>query len=354
VWAIGNAFPLYCDDTWNNPNPRKPVPKLLFTGIQRMSLSKYATGAVATHGGQFFCWGDGWSFIDKEDGGVRFGHPLLAQPQYIMDNVQDAYPGPKFNLARKTDGTLWVWYYSEGGAIIYPEQPILHKVIAFDSVENEAQESRTVAVTQDGNLWFWGSNTPITAKPKRLLRGIADCAVSHPFYDTTLALGRDGSLYHIWETAEGKAGFKRIARNVTRLKGGGIGPCCFTTRDGKLWAIIIRSNGDGPGGYFSLGGTTADFLPDARSAEFIRLVATDVADFYPGLNTIIIKKRDGRFYGSGLDIEFPLATQEDLQKNEYFRLLDLKLDSAGIKPLFDLEKAAGADAGSEGSSSGER
>jgi alpha-tubulin suppressor-like RCC1 family protein len=157
--------------TMKDPSYNLP-PLTLKVAVNSISAGKQHTLAVKSDG-SLWAWG---SNTHGQLGSGNYGAGTeKATPIKIMDNVAFVSAGSEYSMAIKTDGSLWAWGENSegqlgtgkyGGDTAYPNfyfdigvdeaKPVK---IMDNVVYVSASDDHTAAVTSDGTLWTWGSNS---------------------------------------------------------------------------------------------------------------------------------------------------------------------------------------------------
>jgi len=167
--------------------------------------------AITTDGG-LWAWGNN-RHGQLGDGTTENRH----YPVKIMDNVIAVSAGLHHSMAISADGTLWAWGSNVHGRLgdgtsgtregrLSPVK-IMDNVIAIS-----AGNRNSMAITYDGVLWAWGSNTDgrlgdgttrQSSSPVRIMDDVI--AVSTGNFHS-LAIGADGSLWAWGSNEHGQLG----------------------------------------------------------------------------------------------------------------------------------------------------
>ena len=147
--------------------------------------------------------------------------PVEPESPPVLEDVIKIVSGRAYNLALKSDGTVWAWGYNGFGNLgINPDSIIQSEIaIKIESLENiidvEAGYNHCFALSSDGTLYAWGGNYfgqlgigqkfPSTHIPQevKISNGVKSVAAGHDF---SLALMDDGSIYSWGRNYKGSLG----------------------------------------------------------------------------------------------------------------------------------------------------
>lgn len=202
------------------------VPVKIMDNVVSVSLGHEHSAAI-TSDGSLYMWGNnnsgalGVGRLWEKENGFRpcggydgFDESMCSTvPMKVMDNVKSVSLGDSRSAAITNDGNLYVWGHNSGelgdGSIVSRWEPI--KIM--DNVSSVSLgKSHSAAITTDGSLYTWGSgylgilgngSDQSCSTPIKVMDSIYSVCLG---YDCTAIIKPDGSLY-IWGDNEfGKLG----------------------------------------------------------------------------------------------------------------------------------------------------
>ena len=243
------------------------TPVKIMDSVASVVALRQRTFAITTDG-NLYAWGSG-----ALGDGVEYdwGRPALT-PVRIMDSVvsvtandSSTTVGIYSTFAITTDGGLWAWGTGQlGDGIVremFSENPALTPVKIMDSVVSvNTDHDRAYAIQTDGSLWAWGSTdsgllgcgtigdwSSFRTTPIKIMDSIESV---HIGFDSTMALGTDGSL---WAWGVGPLGdgrmysWERPLTTPTKILDDVV--CISGSKalraDGSLWAWGYSALGEG-------------------------------------------------------------------------------------------------------------
>ena len=147
-------------------NNDKSKPIKIMDNVASIAAGGAYSLAVKTDG-TLWAWGDnsygalGDGTITTYESRVIIDDNNKSGPVKIMDNVSSVVAGSSYNLAIKTDGSLWGWganYYGQLGDNTTETRGVPQKIMD-DVVSIAAGAAHSLAVKTDGSLWAWGWNS---------------------------------------------------------------------------------------------------------------------------------------------------------------------------------------------------
>ena len=172
LWAWGNNRNGYLGD---GTTINRHTPVRIMDDVATVSVGSNYTMAIRTDG-SLWSWGSNWSGQLGDGTSTRWYDRLLINnnrrsPVRIMEDVATVSIGNGYAMAIKTDGSLWAWGNNSAGRLgdgtssrwgdsgrisndRYSPVKIMNNV-AYISVGND----HSMAITYDGILWGWGSNS---------------------------------------------------------------------------------------------------------------------------------------------------------------------------------------------------
>ncbi len=151
---IGDASEALAGDT--HPNQNVYTPTLVASDVVQMSAGELHTCVVKSNG-------DVWVCGSGEYGQVGNGSSFMGDNlNYVLANAVSVSAGSYHNLGLVKGNRLFVWGLNDfgqlggwaGDTLLSPNELDLPGVIAA-----AAGTATSIAVTSDGTLWAWGSNT---------------------------------------------------------------------------------------------------------------------------------------------------------------------------------------------------
>jgi alpha-tubulin suppressor-like RCC1 family protein len=226
-------------------------PARIMSNVSAVSTGQNYTMAITTDG-VLWGWGGGNDDTFPTSSMQRLGDGMAVSrntPVQIMENVVSVSAGNNHTLAVTTDGQLWSWGSNSSGKLgtdsvssNYTPTQVMEDVNAVSVGANH-----TMAITSDNVLWGWGSNrigelgdgsreTRFT--PVRITDNISAVSAGS---EGTLAINSDGVLFQWGRVYRGNGsgavsdGFEQIMSNVTAVS--------TNTSDGSRFPLIIRNDG---------------------------------------------------------------------------------------------------------------
>lgn len=159
--------------------------------------------------------------------------PMEPESFPLLENVIKISSGRAYNLALKSDGTVWAWGYNGFGNLgIKPDSMIQSTVaIKIKTLENiidiEAGYNHCFALSSDGTLYSWGANYfgqlgtgekfPYTHIPQEVntSKNVKSIAAGHDF---SIALMNDGSVYSWGRNYKGSLGIGSYEEKISPTK----------------------------------------------------------------------------------------------------------------------------------------
>jgi len=173
--------------------------KALLNDVKEVSGGSYFAVALKRDG---TVWT--WGMNDAGRLGIgRSSEPVVSVPRSIaLDGVVSVSAAGSGGFAIREDGTVWTWGDNFGGVLGFPERNILPKPVQIPGLRDIAKIASdafyTLAVTEQGEVWGWGSAYPdgkqVIREPQKIesLTDIVDISVKSGRYT---ALRRDGTVW---------------------------------------------------------------------------------------------------------------------------------------------------------------
>jgi len=159
-------------------------------------------GAIIKTDGSLWMWGR------NDDGQLGTGDTTgTLNPVKVMEDVASVCCGGtygnNFTAALRTDGSLWMWGFNEGGQLgIGTRTSSTRPVKVMEDVASvSCGVLHTVAVKKDGSLWTWGGNLygqlgtgdrENRDAPVQIMEDVVSAACGSEF---TLAVRADGTVW---------------------------------------------------------------------------------------------------------------------------------------------------------------
>ena len=266
-------------------------------------------------------WGWGLNYMGFLGDGTTDNR---TKPVKIMDDVKSISVASGTGMAVKTDSSLWAWGANNNGQIgdgtcntfdadgyRSDDANKLSPVKIMDNVVSVSVGwSHTMAITEDGALWAWGTNnkgqlgngtTKNSYKPIKIMDNAAFVSAG---WDYSMAIKTDGSLWAWGDnsynslgdgTSKDRLSPVEIMDNVESVSAGGYHTMAIKT-DGGLWAWGVNDVGQ-------LGdGTVSNWPVVDKSKSSPVKIMDDVAYVAAGATDII---------GSNIKIGYTLAVKTD-------------------------------------------
>ena len=228
----------------------------------KISAGYHEHKAVITTDGSLYTWGEN-SYGQLGNGTIneRYDADTYNIPRKIMDNVQEVSLGNKYSAAITTDGSLYTWgsnSYGQLGDGTTTDSPtpikIMDNVKAVSLSSKTEYDRQTAAITTDGSLYMWGRNddgqlgdgtTTDSSVPVKIMENVQSVSLG---WECSAAITTDGSLY-IW----GDAGYDNGMASLTPAKilddvqsvSMGYSQGAAITTDGSLYTWGYEYLGDG-------------------------------------------------------------------------------------------------------------
>ncbi len=218
---------------------------------QSIECGRNHTMAIKTDG---TLWGWGWRGIGQIGDGVTGG--IVQSPIQIgsAKDWQVIAAGGIYNVAIKSDGTLWAWGANSSGQLgdgtfVNKSAPIqIGNSNNWQSIS--AGGEHTVAIKTDGTLWAWGANssgqlgdgkyinrnTPIQIGSTKDWQSIS-AGSNH-----TLAIKTDGTLWSCGNNNKGQLGDGTNINKNTLIQIGSANNW-QSIAAGELFSVATRTNG---------------------------------------------------------------------------------------------------------------
>ena len=242
-------------------------------------------------------------------------------PTRVMDDVIAVSAGDEHTMIIKTDGSLWGWGNNSRGqlGVITSESHTRENPVHImdDVIAVSAGSNHTLAITADGGLWAWGwsnrgqvqgdhtvrewgSNPDLMhPEPIQIRYWSAFIAISAG-HSHSMAVSDDGRLWVWGSSSSGQIGDGRtsnrrfpvnyIMDDVVAISAGRFHSAAITS-DGALWTWGSNQNGQIGNG-----------LPNEDHGRATRVpvhVMDDVSSVYAGYANTLVIKTDGSVWAWG-------------------------------------------------------
>lgn len=199
LWAHGKN----CEGAINGENVSDYLdePKKVADGIQSVATASHHTLAVKDDG-TLWGWGD-----DRYGQLAGCGDlDCFTRPVQIMENVKCAFANERDSFAITFDGVLWGWGENDSGLVdfrsfnsCYTPTKIMDDVKKFVTDLDYPGCDRAFVIKTDGALWAYGvgylgdgENTSDFKPPRKIMDSVVDVAT----YDgLSIALKEDGTIW---------------------------------------------------------------------------------------------------------------------------------------------------------------
>lgn len=245
-------------DNYNATSPMETLSLIPGTASLFISAGGGHTMVIDTDGN---LWGWGNNFVGQVGDGTRDNR---YSPIRIMSDVVMVSSGRSFTTAVTEDNSLWIWGINIGVRDSNYNEPVR---IMGDVVAVSAGGDHAMAITDDGSLWAWGSNASGQlglgheirmgftdySIPVRIMEDVVAVSSGN---DHTMALTADGSLWTWGSNTTGQLGHGvlgmgfpehvkpvRIMENVVAISAGAFHSMAIRN-DGSLWAWGQNSRGE--------------------------------------------------------------------------------------------------------------
>jgi len=164
-WGLQSKGELGQNDS-NNVSSPKQVPGTTWGQLGRVSYYSRHRTAIKTDGTLWVVGENDWGQLGQNES----ANSHKSSPVQIPGTTwATSACGSDFTVATKTDGTLWIWGYNDGGHLGLNEGPSTHysSPVQVGSDQNWAGTNvgylaagarHVLAIKQDGTLWSWGKN----------------------------------------------------------------------------------------------------------------------------------------------------------------------------------------------------
>jgi len=251
--------------------------------VKPQLVSDADTAVLLAPDGSLWAWGGKESRLS-----YLFPHPKLSQIPLRLtadSNWLQVAGGGKVTLALKNDGSLWAWKRSSDGQSVQTSLTAHYSVptrigTETDWIQISVAGDHRVALKSDGSLWTWGENDPTRIGQDRDWRNIAAGQFA------TYALKTNGTLWG-WGAVIGDLGRigdpRQLDPDTNWLT---ISAHSYTLMalktDGTLWL------------------TPGQPLVSSKFSQYGQ--DRDWAEVYPGTFASFARKKDGGWWGMGLNI----------------------------------------------------
>lgn len=225
LWVVGRNYEFQLG-IGNRENSDKPVK--VMENVISFSLGESHMAAIKTDN-SLWMWGENTSgelgngrvgdIVEETDAGMTYDFVYKTVPIKIMDDVVAVSCGINHTAVIKTDGSLWMWGFSNDGELgnggagnrthRWPFKYQTVPIKVMDDVMDVSCGSRfTAIVKKDGSLWMCGinysgnlgvGNSGIQNMDdnyqKTPVKIMDDVASAYCFDDCTAAIKTDGSLW---------------------------------------------------------------------------------------------------------------------------------------------------------------
>ncbi len=190
-------------------------PKKIMDGVAKVFKST-ARAAAIKEDGSLWVWGLGYDNTMPSIGALV----KSTIPVKIMDNVIDAYFGVDSGIVLKDDGSVWSWGYNRYGILGNgTNNNCISPVKVMENVKSLSASGYAVATIKlDGSLWMWGYNRDgqlgngtdgagwkevYSNAPQKIMENVESVSVG-PW--NTMAMTNDGQLWIWGSNSKGQLG----------------------------------------------------------------------------------------------------------------------------------------------------
>lgn len=222
VWAWGtNLNGLLGNGTFGNPFAVSPVAVPGLSNIAAISCGGTHNLALRNDGTVWMWGSNDWG--QKGDGTVTPATPVASPAQVPnLTGIVFIAAGLRFNLAVRSDGTVWAWGSNQwgqqgnGATSLTPVATPAAVAALSEIVSVAAGRSHAFALKSNGTVWAWGQNqcgqigngvasgTPVTTPAP--LAALTDIAAVGAGDFHSLALRNDGTLFSWGNNINGEVG----------------------------------------------------------------------------------------------------------------------------------------------------